>query len=98
MLPAAHGPPGLRGRIRVSPEDFRVDEVLGFEPEGVGAHALVWVEKSGANTQWVATQLARAAGVAARDVGYSGLKDRRAVTRQAYTLPLAHGDDPRRLL
>jgi len=98
MLPHAHGPPGLRGRIRASPEDFQVDELLGFEPDGAGAHALLWVEKSGANTQWVATQLARAAGVAARDVGFSGLKDRRAVTRQAYTLPLGHADDPRHLL
>jgi tRNA pseudouridine13 synthase len=98
MLPQAHGPSALRGRIRAEPEDFQVDEVLGFEPDGEGQHALVWVEKSGANTQWVATQLARAAGVAARDVGYSGLKDRRAVTRQGYTLPLAHADDPRRLL
>jgi tRNA pseudouridine13 synthase len=35
----------------------------------------------------VAAQLARAAGVAVRDVGWSGQKDRHAVTRQAYTLP-----------
>jgi len=86
-LTTAHGPPPLGGRVRVEPEDFFVEEVLGFEPDGAGSHALLWVEKRGANTGWVAAQLARAAGVQARDVGYSGQKDRRAVTRQAISLP-----------
>jgi tRNA pseudouridine13 synthase len=64
-----------------------VEEILGFEPDGVGAHLLLTVEKRGANTGWVGAQLARATGVASRDVGFSGHKDRDAVTRQAYTLP-----------
>ncbi|MCE3285890.1 MAG: tRNA pseudouridine synthase, TruD family, partial [Steroidobacteraceae bacterium] len=76
------------GRIRVAPEDFFVEEVLGFEPDGSGAHGLLAVEKCGANTGWVAAQLARHAGVQARDVGFSGHKDRHALTRQAFTLPL----------
>lgn len=65
-----------------------VEEILGFETEGVGNHALLVVEKRGANTGWVAAQLARHADVNVRDVGFSGHKDRHAVTRQAYTLPL----------
>ena len=86
-VPTAHGAPPVRGRLRATPEDFRVEEVLGFEPDGAGSHALLTVEKRGANTGWVAAQLARATGVAPRDVGWSGQKDRDAVTRQAYTLP-----------
>jgi len=86
-VPTAHGAPPVRGRLRATPEDFRVAEVLGFEPDGAGSHALLTVEKRGANTGWVAAQLARATGIAARDVGWSGQKDRDAVTRQAYTLP-----------
>lgn len=86
-VPTAHGAPPVRGRLRASPEDFRVDEVLGFEADGVGTHVLLVVEKRSANTGWVAAQLARTTGVAARDVGWSGQKDRDAVTRQAYTLP-----------
>jgi tRNA pseudouridine13 synthase len=86
-LPTAHGVAPVRGRLRVVPEDFRVEEILGFEPDGDGSHVLLTVEKRGANTGWVAAQLARAAGVAPRDVGCSGHKDRNAVTRQAYTLP-----------
>lgn len=86
-LPTAHGTPPARGRIRVEPEDFRVEEVLGFEPDGAGGHVLLTVEKRGANTAWVASQLARAAGIAVRDVGFSGHKDRQAVTVQAFTVP-----------
>ena len=86
-LPAAFGVAPIRGRLRAIPEDFRVEEILGFEPDGEGAHVLLTVEKRGANTGWVAAQLARCAGVPPRDVGSSGHKDRNAVTRQAYTLP-----------
>jgi tRNA pseudouridine13 synthase len=86
-LPCAHGSPPVSGRLRATPEDFRVDEQLGFDADGTGAHVLLTVEKRGANTGWVAAQLARAAGVAVRDVGWSGQKDRDALTRQAYTIP-----------
>jgi tRNA pseudouridine13 synthase len=86
-LPAALGPPPLAGRTRVEPEDFFVEELLGFEADGQGGHVLVTVEKRGANTGWVAAELARAAGVAVSAVGYSGQKDRHAVTRQAFSLP-----------
>jgi tRNA pseudouridine13 synthase len=86
-VPTAYGEPPLRGRLRSVPEDFVVDEVLGFEPDGSGGHVLLVVEKRGANTGWVAAQLARAARVAVRDVGTSGQKDRNAVTTQAFTLP-----------
>jgi tRNA pseudouridine13 synthase len=86
-LAIAHGPPPTGGRIRVEPEDFFVDEVLGFEPDGAGSHVVLRVEKRGANTGWVAAQLARAGGVHVRDVGFSGHKDRRALTRQAFSIP-----------
>lgn len=86
--PRALGQPVLAARIRSAPEDFRVDEVLGFEPSGSGEHLFVEVEKRGANTAWVAKQLARWAGIAPMGVGYAGLKDRHAVTRQWFSLRL----------
>ena len=86
-VPTALGEPPATGRLRSVPEDFVVEEVLGFEPDGAGPHLLVTVEKRGANTGWVAARLARSAGVPVRDVGFSGQKDRDALTRQAYTLP-----------
>lgn len=81
-------PPPVRARFRVAPEDFDVEEILGFEPTGEGEHLFLWIEKRGANTVWVAGQLARWAGVAPMAVGYAGLKDRHAVTRQWFSVHL----------
>lgn len=85
--PRALGAPLGLARIRVEPEDFQVDEQLGFEPAGAGPHFLLRVRKRGANTDWVARQLATAAQVRSMDVGYAGLKDRHAVTTQWFTVP-----------
>jgi tRNA pseudouridine13 synthase len=79
--------PGTGGRLKVAPEDFLVEELPAFPPTGSGEHLWLWVEKRGRDTAEVARALARAAGVAAREVGYAGLKDRVAVTRQAFTVP-----------
>ncbi len=87
-LPHAHGGPPLRGLLRDSPEDFFVDEDLGFGPDGAGEHVFLRVEKRGANTDWVAKELARFAGVAPDAVSYAGLKDRHAVTRQTFSVHL----------
>ena len=76
-----------RARIRETPEDFVVDEVLGFTASGQGEHALLRVRKRGSNTGWVAKEIANRAGVRPHDVGYAGLKDRHAVTTQWYTVP-----------
>ncbi len=93
-LPRAHGTPPLTAELRRTPEDFRVDEILGYDADGEGEHALLWVEKRDANTDWVARELARFAGAPPLNVGYAGLKDRHAVTRQAFTVQLAGKPDP----
>jgi len=92
--PRAYGEPPLRGVIRSTPEDFQVDEILGFEPDGEGIHAFLKIRKKNANTEWVAKQLARYAGVRQVDVGYVGLKDRRAVTTQWFSVDLAGREAP----
>ena len=85
--PRALGAPPVRGRVRVEPEDFIVEELLGFGPAGEGPHVLLRVRKRGANTEWVARELARAASCKPFEVGFAGLKDRNAVTTQAFTVP-----------
>lgn len=80
--------PAVGGRIGEEPEHFLVEEIPAYEPCGEGEHAYVWVEKRLQNTRDVAGHLARAAGVPLREVGYAGLKDRRAVTRQWFSLPV----------
>jgi tRNA pseudouridine13 synthase len=79
--------PLATGLLRASPEDFKVDEILGFAAAGAGPHALLQVRKRGANTEWVARELARAAGCKPFEVGFAGLKDRNAVTTQFFTVP-----------
>lgn len=85
-LTRAYGAPLLAAQIRRRNADFQVSEELGFEPSGDGEHDFLWIEKCGANTAWVARQLARIAGVGSRDVGYCGQKDRHALTRQWFSV------------
>jgi tRNA pseudouridine13 synthase len=85
--PAAWGQPLGTGVLRTSPEDFEVDEILGFAASGEGPHALLRVRKRGANTEWVARELARVVGAKPFEVGFAGMKDRNAVTTQHFTVP-----------
>lgn len=84
----AHGEPVLAARIRVTPEDFFVDELAGFDPSGSGEHLLLSIEKRGMNTAFAARSIAQWAGVGEMAIGYAGLKDRHAVTRQRFSVHL----------
>lgn len=78
--------PLFAGRYRATPEAFVVEELPGFEPSGAGEHLLLQVRKRGANTFWVAQELARHFGCRPADVGYCGEKDRHAVATQWFSL------------
>lgn len=84
----------MAGRLREHPEDFRVDEIMGFEPDGEGEHLLLHVRKTGANTEWVARRLASHAGLPVSTVGYAGLKDKHAVTTQWFSVHVGLHLDP----
>ncbi len=83
-----------RAAIRVKPEDFLVEEQLGFELSGQGEFVWLEIRKTLANTDWVARQIARRLGLPGSAVSYSGLKDRRAVTRQFFSIHLPGKPDP----
>src|SRR5882724_7209513 len=85
--PRAFGSALGSGVLRAQSDDFIVEEDLGFAPAGVGQHVLLKVRKRDANTQWVARELAKVCGCRPMDVGYAGLKDRRAVAVQWFTAP-----------
>jgi len=93
-MPYAAGPPAASGLIRSVPEDFEVEEILGWEPEGEGGQVLVHLRKRGINTDWLAGELARFAGVPAKQVGYAGLKDRNAVATQWFSVPVSGRSEP----
>jgi tRNA pseudouridine13 synthase len=52
------------------------------------------VEKRGVNTLDAAARLANCAGIPLRAVGFAGLKDRNAVTRQPFTLQMPGREEP----
>lgn len=90
----AYGKPAVSADFRSVPEDFFVDEQLDFEFSGGGEHVVLHIQKRGDNTDWLARQIARLADVAPADVGYCGLKDRHAVTRQWFSVYLPKGEEP----
>ena len=77
----------LTGELRHAPEDFVVTELpLPLRQDWRGDHVLIELRKRNLTTQWVVGGLARHFGVPLRDVGHAGLKDRRAVTSQFFTV------------
>lgn len=92
--PHAYPPSGASATLKHLNEDFTVTELPLQLPSGEGEHLWLDVEKNGANTAFVAQQLAEAAGVQERDVGYAGLKDRYAITRQWFSIYLPKGEAP----
>jgi len=66
--------------------DFIVNELLPLEFTGEGEHLWLHIQKSGMNTAYLAKLLSEWADIPLRDVGYSGLKDRHALTTQWFSL------------
>jgi tRNA pseudouridine13 synthase len=78
--------PGVGGTIKQRVEDFFVQELPLYEPSGTGEHVYCEIEKVGVTTFDAVNRVAAALGVSTRDVGYAGLKDARAVTRQVFSV------------
>jgi tRNA pseudouridine13 synthase len=78
--------PGIGGRIRTVPEDFRVEERPLYLPCGEGEHLYVTVTKRGLSTPDLVRRLSSSLGIKAQAIGVAGLKDARAVTTQMVSL------------
>lgn len=87
--PRADEQPRPVARIKGEPDHFQVTEIPAHPPGGDGAHLWLEVERRDMNTGYVARILARVLGVAVREVGYAGLKDRHALARQWFSAPVA---------
>ena len=92
--PHAYPASSASATLKLLNEDFIVTELPLQLPSGKGEHIWLDIEKNGANTAFVAQQLAEAASVQERDVGYAGLKDRYAITRQWFSIYLPKGETP----
>ncbi len=93
--PRALGAPVVSGLLKAQPEDFVVEEVFPVDFSDDGEFDWLWIEKRGDNTEYVARQLARIAGVQVKAVSYSGQKDRHAITRQWFCVHLPGKHFPR---
>ena len=93
-LSYAYGGPLGSAQLKTSADDFCVTEQLGFEPTGSGEHVFLQIQKRELNTQDVLDRLQRFAQVKPRQLGYCGLKDKLAVTRQWFSVHLPTGSEP----
>ncbi len=85
-LPYAFDGPPATGKIKLKPEDFIVEEILGFELTGEGEHVFLKVQKRGENTDYLARQIAKYADLPKMAVSYAGMKDRFGLTTQWFSV------------
>lgn len=78
--------PGVGGVIKRSDEDFDVEEIPRYEAGGKGTHIYFTIEKRGLTTLAAIRAIAQALGRRSQDIGYAGMKDAHAVTRQRLSL------------
>lgn len=78
---------GIGGCIKARPEDFQVEEIPWRDPSGQGEYLYLFVEKNGMSHGELLAVVRKAFDCEARDVGYAGMKDKAAVTRQWLSIP-----------
>jgi len=81
--------PGSEGALHASADDFAVAEILPYAPCGEGEHLFIEIEKRDLTTPEAARRIAEAAGLQSHAVAYAGLKDKDAIARQWFSIPLA---------
>ena len=89
-----YGAPQQTAVLKSTVADFEVEEILGFEPGGEGEHLFLWVEKCGLGTHELITRMAKDHDLPPNTFGYSGLKDKHALTRQWLSLHLPGKEAP----
>jgi len=87
---------GLGGRIKCRLDDFIVveDSDIPFNPEG--EHLVLVIEKRGVTTDFVVKHISMVSGLDRRLIGFSGVKDSRAVAVQKFSIPIKGEVDVRK--
>jgi tRNA pseudouridine13 synthase len=78
--------PAIGGLIKQRPEDFLVDELPAYAPCGEGEHIYMLITKRMMSTMQMLDVLAKHFKVRSKDIGYAGLKDKHAITRQVVSI------------
>ncbi len=81
-----HAIPGIGGQLKSRPEDFLVEEIPLYNPDGEGEHIFLFVEKRELTTLQLRDALSRHFKVKRKSIGHAGLKDKHAITRQVISI------------
>lgn len=73
---------GIGGEIRTEYEDFYVEEIPEHLPSGTGPNTWILIEKIGRNTLDVVLDIAKEFKISRKRMGFAGMKDKSALTRQ----------------
>ncbi|MCY4401962.1 MAG: tRNA pseudouridine(13) synthase TruD [Candidatus Poribacteria bacterium] len=76
----------IGGKMIFEPEDFIVEELPLYQPSGDGTHTYFAIRKRNLTTLEAINRIARELRVKARNIGYTGLKDKRAITTQVLSV------------
>jgi tRNA pseudouridine13 synthase len=68
--------------FRQSARDFVVEEIPLYEFSGEGEHLVLHVRKKDLTTWDMISEISKFLGIKQRDIGYAGLKDKNAMTKQ----------------
>lgn len=83
-----YGAASSQGKLKVYPEDFRVEEVLDVHFNDSGEHLYLFIEKSGITTDEASQIICQHYHLKPYHLGYCGLKDKESVSRQWFSLHL----------
>ena len=72
--------------FKQTPRDFVVEEIPLYEFSGEGEHLILFVRKKGLSTLELIGMIARYLGIKNKEIGYAGLKDKHAMTKQYISL------------
>lgn len=76
--------------FRQTPRDFVVEEIPLYEFSGEGEHLILFVRKKSLSTLEMVSAIARYLGIQQKEIGYAGLKDKHAMTKQYISLHKKH--------
>ena len=72
--------------FKQSPRDFVVEEIPLYEFSGEGEHLVLFVRKKNLSTLELVSAIAKYLGIKNKEIGYAGLKDKHAMTKQYISL------------
>lgn len=76
--------------FRQSPRDFVVEEIPLYEFSGEGEHLILHIRKKNTSTHEMINILAKYLGIKNKEIGYAGLKDKHAMTKQYISIHKQH--------